>query len=146
MTDPSRPTMSNPRGPLPKRLPSGCRIRAHDLPGLGLVLQAVLFGRQDAQFWEDVQGPLREEVATRSPQYLVFDLSALECVVGAAFLGVLVAGAFEMKTLRKFGRTRIVARGEIARRLTKILKLCKLESVLGVAHPDLQAALASLTP
>lgn len=121
---------------------SGWRIRAHDLPRIGMVLEAELYGRQDPGFWDGVREAIREEVARRPPQYLVFDLRALDCIVGSAFLGGLVAGAVEMESLGKPGRTKIVAAGKIARRLTEILPLCKLEPILGVIHPDLESALA----
>ena len=121
---------------------AGCRIRTHDHPSLGGVLEAVLFGAQDPDVWTGVREVLCEEVARRSPQYLVFDLRALECPVGSAFVGGLVAGAIEMKRHGKLGRTRILATGATARRLAAVLSLCKLDSVLGGIHPDLESALA----
>ena len=60
----------------------GCRLEADDHPRVGRVLQAVLSGRHDPDFWEGVRGLLREEIARRSPQCLVFDLRALDCIVG----------------------------------------------------------------
>lgn len=146
----SRPTASEP--PRSARRPargasesasSGCRIRTRDVLPFGLVLEAVLSGRQDPEFWEEVHRVLREEVARRSPDYLVFDLRELDCAVGSAFVGGLTAGAVEMKNIGRLNRTRIVATGEIARRLATILPLCKLEPVLGLVHPDLKSALAA---
>ena len=120
----------------------GCRLQADEYPRRGSVLQAVLSGRHDPDFWEEVRAVLREEIAQRSPQYLVFDLRALDCIVGSSFLGGLVAGAIEMEKQGKHGRTRILATGGLGRRLTEVLPLCKLEPVLGSIHPDLESALA----
>lgn len=121
---------------------TGCRIQAYDHPTLGTVLEAVLSGRQDPDFWIGIRAMLREEVARRSPQYLVFDLHALEGSVGSAFLGGLIAGADEMKKQGMRGRTRIVASGAIARKLASVLSLSGLEPVLGQIYPDVESALA----
>ena len=102
----------------------------------------MLSGRHDPDFWEGVRGLLREEIARRSPQCLVFDLRALDCIVGSSFLGGLVAGAIEMEKQGKHGRVRILATGRLAHRLAEVLPLCKLEPVLGGVHSDLEAALA----
>ena len=106
----------------------------------------MLSGRHDPDFWEGVRGLLREEIARRSPQYLVFDLRALDCIVGSSLLGGLVAGAIEMEKQGKHGRIRILATGRLGRRLTEVLPLCKLEPVLGGVYPDLRAALADASP
>jgi hypothetical protein len=106
------------------------------------VLQAVLTGRHDPDFWEGVRGLLRDEITRCAPQYLVFDLRALDCIVGSSFLGGLVAGAIEMENQGKHGRVRILATGRLAQRLAEILPLCKLEPVLGGVHSDLASALA----
>lgn len=124
----------------------GCRLGAHDHPRLGHVLQVVLSGRQDPEFWDQLRSVLRNEVARRAPQYLVLDLRALDCLVGSAFLGGLVAGALEMERNGKPGRTRIIATGEIAGRLDVVVPLCKLEPVLGSIYPDLESALAETGP
>ena len=121
---------------------AACRVQAHDHPTLGTVLEAVLSGRQDPDFWIGVGTVLREEVARRPPAYLVFDVRALEGSVGSAFLGGLVAGADEMKKHGMRGRTRIVATGDMARKLASVLSLSGLEPVLGGVHPDLESALA----
>lgn len=123
---------------------AGCRVQAHDHPTLGTVLEAVLSGKQDPDFWIAVRSALREEVARRPPQYLVFDLRALEGTVGSAFLGGLVAGADEMKKHGMRGRTRIVATGELAHKLASVLSLSGLEPVLGGIHPDVESALADV--
>ena len=120
---------------------AGCRVQAHDHPTLGTVLEAVLSGRQDPDFWIGVRSALREEVARRPPQYLVFDLRALKGTVGSAFLGGLVAGADEMKKHGMRGRTRIVATGELAHKLASVLSLSGLEPILGGIHPDVESAL-----
>jgi hypothetical protein len=122
---------------------AGCRLRAHEVPALGAVLEVVLSGRQDPEFWDGVHGLLREEVARSAPQYLVFDLRALDCIVGSSFLGGLVAGAIAMENQGKHGRTRILATGGLARRLSEVLPLCKLDPVLGGVHPDLPSALGA---
>lgn len=121
---------------------TGCRIQAHDHPTLGTVLEVVLSGKQDPEFWIEVRTMLREEVARRPPQYLVFDLRALEGLVGSALLGGLVAGADEMKKRGMHGRTRIVAMGDVARKLKSILSVSGLEPVLGAIYPDVESALA----
>ena len=121
---------------------TGCLVRAHDHPSLGRVLEAVLSGRQDPDFWDGVRRLLREEVARQGPQYLVFDLRTLDCLVGSSFLGGLVAGAIEMERQGRLGRTRIVATGGMAHRLAEVLTLCKLEPVLGGIHADVVSALA----
>jgi len=121
---------------------AGCRIRTHDHPSLGKVLEIVLSGRHDPDFWDGVRSLLREEIAGRPPSYLVFDLRALDCIVGSSFLGGLVAGAIEMEKQGKHGRTRILAAGRMGHRLAQILTLCKLTPVLGGIHPDLDSALA----
>ena len=123
---------------------AGCLVRAYDHPSLGRVLEVVLSGRQDPDFWEGVRRLLREEIARQSPQYLVFDLRTLDCIVGSSFLGGLVAGGIEMERQGRLGRTRIVAIGGMAGRLAEVLTLCKLEPVLGGIHPDLASALADL--
>jgi hypothetical protein len=110
------------------------------------VLEVVLSGRQDPDLWESVRGVLRAEVVRRSPHYLVFDLRALDCIVGSAFLGGLVAGALAMKELGYLGRTRIVATGKLAGRLAETIPLCKLDFVLGAVHPDLEDALVGAPP
>jgi len=121
---------------------AGYRMQAYDHPTRGTVLQAVLSGRQDPDFWIDVRTMLREEIARRPPQYLVFDLQALEGSVGSAFLGALVAGADEMKKHGMRGRTRIVASGAIARKLASVLSVSGLQPILGDIHPDVESALA----
>ena len=121
---------------------AGCLVRAHDHPSLGRVMEVVLSGRQDPDFWDGVRRLLREEIARQSPQYLVFDLRTLDCIVGSSFLGGLVAGAIEMERQGRLGRTRIVATGGMARRLAEVLTLCKLEPVLGGIHPEFASALA----
>jgi len=125
-----------------RRTVPGCRLCTHDGPPLGRVVQVQLSGRQDPEFWEDVRALLREEIPRSSPRFLVFDIRGLDCIVGSALLGGLVAGAMEMKKLGRFGATRIVAMGEIATRLARSLALCKLEPVLGSVHGDLESALA----
>lgn len=110
---------------------AGCRIQAHQHPVLGRVLEAVLSGRQDPEFWDRLRGVLGNEVTKQRPDHLVLDLRALDCIVGSALLGGLVAGALAMEKNGKPGRTRILATGEIARRLAVIVPLCKLEPVLG---------------
>jgi hypothetical protein len=121
---------------------AGCRLQAREHPNLGKVLEAELSGRQDPAFWDGVRRLLREAIARQSPRYLVFDLRSLDCIVGSSFLGGLVAGAMEMEKQGRHGRTRIVAGGGMARRLSGVLTLCKLEPVLGAVHPDLESALA----
>ena len=121
---------------------AGCLVRAYDHPSLGRVMEVVLSGRQDPDFWEGVRRLLREEIGRQSPQYLVFDLRTLECIVGSSFLGGLVAGAIEMERQGRLGRTRIVATAGMAHRLAEVLTLCKLEPVVGGIHPDLASALA----
>lgn len=133
MSDPSRTTTVET---------AACRIQAHEHPSLGTVLEAVLSGKQDPEFWTGVRAMLREEVSRRPPQYLVFDLRALEGLVGSAFLGGLVAGADEMKKHGMHGRTRIVATGDVARKLASVLSLSGLVPVLGGIHPDVESALA----
>jgi len=125
---------------------TGCRLRAHEHPRLGRVLEAVLSGRQDPEFWDQLRSVLRNEVAGRAPQYLVLDLRALDSLVGSALLGGLVAGALEMERNGKPGRTRIIATGEIAGRLNVVVPLCKLEPVLGGVYPDLESAFAETGP
>ena len=133
-------TTSGPPHPATRTL-SGCRLRTLAIPGLGPVLEVVLSGRQDPDFWQSVRDVLREEIPGRSPRFLVFDLRGLDCIVGSALLGGLVAGALEMKRLGRLGGARIVATGEIATRLTRTLSLCKLEPVLGAVHGDMASAL-----
>jgi hypothetical protein len=120
----------------------GLHLRASERPGVGPVLEAVLSGRRDPEFWQLVSERLRDEIPRRSPRYLVFDVRALECIVGSRFVGGLVAGAVEMNRLGRIEGTRIVATGDVARRLTRVLRLCNLESVFGAVHPDLESALA----
>jgi len=121
---------------------AGCHVRASDHPTLGRVLEVVLSGHQVPDFWEGVRGVLREEIARRIPQYLVLDLRTLDCIVGSSLLGGLVAGALEMEKQGKPERTRILAAGGMAGRLAEVLRLCKLEPVLGGVHADLASALA----
>ena len=121
---------------------AGCRLRAQDHPSLGKVLEVVLSGHHDPDFWEGVRNLLREEIARQCPQYLVFDLRALDCIVGSNFLGGLVAGALAMEEHGKSGKTRMVATGVLAGRLATLLHLCKLEPVLGSIHFDVESALA----
>ncbi len=102
----------------------------------------VLSGRQDPDFWQEVRDVIREEVPRRSPHDLVFDLRDLDCMVGSALLGGLVAGAIEMKRLGRPGGTRIVATGDMGATIERSLALCKLEPVLGVVHDNLASALA----
>ena len=116
---------------------AGCLVRIH-----GKVLEAVLSGRQDPDFWDGVRRVLQDAIARHSPQYLVFDLRTLDCIVGSNFLGGLVAGALEMESQGKHARTRILAAGTMARRLADAIRLCALEPVLGSVHPDLETALA----
>jgi hypothetical protein len=99
-----------------------------------------LSGRKDPDFWQEVRFALREEIRRRSPHLLVFDLRGLDCMVGSALIGGLVAGAMEMEKLQRVGGTRIVARGEVATRLARTLSLCKLEPLLGPVHGDLGSA------
>jgi anti-anti-sigma regulatory factor len=113
----------------------------HDIPRLGRVVVVLLSGRQDPDFWQTVRDALRKEIPSRSPRYLVFDLRELECIVGSACLGGLVAGAIEMRRLGRSGKTRIVATGELATRLARNVSLCKLEPILGEVHEDLPSAL-----
>jgi hypothetical protein len=121
----------------------GCCLHTRDIPRLGRVVEVVLAGRQDPEFWVAVRNVLREEIPRRSPHHLVFDLRGLDCMVGSAFLGGLVAGAIEMKRLGRLGATRIVATGELAAKLARNLSLCKLEPILGAVHRDLASALAT---
>ncbi|HEX5042014.1 MAG TPA: hypothetical protein VFV75_03860 [Candidatus Polarisedimenticolaceae bacterium] len=123
---------------------AGCRLREHEDPALGRVLEVVLSGRQEPDFWEGVREVLRDAVAQRAPHYLVFDLRALDCLVGSALLGGLVAGALAMKEVRRPGRTAVVATGKLAGRLGEAISLCKLDDVLGGVHPDLESALGAL--
>jgi hypothetical protein len=111
------------------------------MPGFGRVLVMALSGHREPDFWQEVRDVLRREVPERSPQYMVFDLRALDGIVGSAFVGGLVAGAVEMQALGRPGRTRIVATGEMAARLGRTLMACKLEPILGPVHPDLASAL-----
>jgi hypothetical protein len=113
----------------------------HDVPRLGRIVLVQLFGRREPEFWKDVRDVLREEIPRRSPHLLVLDVRGLDCIVGSAFLGGLVAGAVEMKKIGRLGATRILARGEMARRLAKTVALCKLEPILGTVHGDLGSAL-----
>ena len=122
----------------------GCRLRMHDVPHLGRILQVQLSGRREPEFWKEVREVLREEIPRRSPHLLVLDVRGLDCIVGSAFLGGLVAGAVEMKRLGRLGATRILARGETATRLAKTVALCKLEPVLGAVHGDLGSALLGM--
>lgn len=119
----------------------GLRLRTYEIPGAGQVVQLELSGRQEPEFWQGVRDALREEVRRRSPDHLVFDVRGLDCFVGSAFLGGLVAGAIEMERLGKHGRTKIVATGEIATKLQSTVPLCKLEPILGAIHEDLASAL-----
>jgi hypothetical protein len=124
---------------------SGCRFRMHDVPGLGRIVQVELSGRHDPDFWQEVRDILREEIPRRSPHFLVLDVRGLDCILGSAFLGGLVAGAVEMRKLGRLGATRILAKGEMATRLAKTVSLCKLEPVLGTVHGDLGSALLGMS-
>jgi len=122
----------------------GCSFRTHDVPRLGRVVEVVLEGRRNAEFWLEMRSLLGREVPRRAPQYLVFDLRGLDCLVGSACLAGLVAGAVEMMRLGRPQGTRIVATGEMAGRLTKSLSLCKLEPVFGAVHASVAAAVVGI--
>jgi anti-anti-sigma regulatory factor len=109
-----------------------------------LVVEVVLSGRRDPEFWQEVRDVLEEEIPRRTPQYLVLDLRGLDCVVGSACLGGLVAGAVEMKRLGRLGATRIVVTGEMATRLDRSLALCKLQPLLGPLHDSVTSALLGI--
>ena len=129
--------------PTPPRAVGGCQVRTHTIPFLGRVVKVVLSGRQDPGFWQTVRDVLHEEIPERSPDYLVFDLRGLDCIVGSALLGALLAGADEMHQVGRPEGTRIVATGEIATRLAATLALCKLEPLLGTVHEDVASAARS---
>ena len=134
-------TTPEPPRPAIRTVP-GCRLRTHDVPHLGRVVEVVLSG--DPEFWQEVRYVLGEEIPRRTPHYLVLDLRGLDCIVGSAFLGGLVAGAVEMKCLGRFGGTRIVATGEMATRLDRSLALCKLQPVLGPLHDSVTSVLLGI--
>jgi anti-anti-sigma regulatory factor len=129
--------------PTPPRAVGGCSVRSHTIPFLGRVVKVVLSGRQDPAFWQTVRDVLAEEIPERSPDYLVFDLRGLDCIVGSAMLGGLLAGAEEMRRAGRPEGTRIVATGEIATRLAAALSLCRLDPILGAVHEDVASAARS---
>ena len=127
-----------------RRAVPGCRVRVHDVPRVGRIVHVDLWGTREPEFWQEVRDVLREEIPRRAPHLLVLDVRGLDCIVGSAFLGGLVAGAVEMKKLGRLGATRILARGEMATRLARTVSLCKLEPVLGTVHGDLGSALLGM--
>ena len=119
-----------------------CRAINHVDPMHGRVLQIVLCHTIVPAHWDHEREVIAGEVGRNDPQILILDLRRIEFVYGVALIGALVAGYLSMQKLGSNRRTRVVASGQVAEKLPDMLRICKLDSLLGPKlYPDLETAL-----
>jgi hypothetical protein len=120
------------------------RTEIHESPIYGRVLEIALAGSYSHELLSRARKIIEEEVARHQPQCLVISLLEVDTVYGHYLLGPIVAGTLAMQKLgggRKWG---IVAAGRTAASLDKSIRICKLESIFGGTHSDLESALSNL--
>ena len=107
----------------------------------GRVLVVTLRGPMSPDLWHKVRTVMQEEVIRERPDHLVIDLRSLDSLYGAALIGFLVVSAVAMEQHGLRLRTKVLAIGEIAHQLPRILQMSRLESLLGEqVYPDIESA------
>jgi len=120
-----------------------CRTMVHVNPDQGRVLLLTLVSPELHEITTHCCDVLNQEVDQHSPDCLVIDLLGYDSIVGPHIMNLLANGALALRKLEGRRKARVLATGNTAGKLRRVLSLTRLDLIYsGEVYPDLESALA----
>ena len=120
----------------------GCHLRVQESPIHGRILEITFDVTNDSEIWMKRRLILKDEIDHHRPHYLVINLLDYDSKFAMPLVSALVASTHFLGEIGGERKTRILATGQTATELQRVIPMMRMEGILGKkVYSDLESAL-----